>query len=139
MPLKKTAADSGPEGATNLTRIEIRLIEAVMENMTQKPQTNWDKVATTMALKDARCAKERFRQIASRRGWGNQHQPASPTPTTGRRVTRQSVKRASLDQADEAATDTPRGKKKKKRVAEEEKPEEQLSAAMEDYHPEAEV
>ncbi|KAG6031754.1 hypothetical protein E4U40_006899 [Claviceps sp. LM458 group G5] len=32
--------------------------------MAQKPAANWDRVATDLGIKDAKCAKERFRQIS---------------------------------------------------------------------------
>lgn len=37
--------------------------------MTQKPDADWDAVATTLSLKDAKCAKERWRQMSVRHGW----------------------------------------------------------------------
>lgn len=37
--------------------------------MTQKPDADWDKVAGDLGLKDAKCAKERFRQMSVRHGW----------------------------------------------------------------------
>ncbi|KID98632.1 hypothetical protein MAJ_05288, partial [Metarhizium majus ARSEF 297] len=82
MPRKAKAAASGGEGEahTGLTDGELRFIKAVFDNMTQKPDADWDKVATDLGLKDAKCAKERFRQMSVRHGWREQ-QPASGNPS----------------------------------------------------------
>ncbi|KAK5997108.1 hypothetical protein PT974_02460 [Cladobotryum mycophilum] len=74
MPPKKAAssdaADSGNGTPVNGMRDnELRFIKAVFDNMTQKPDADWSKVADDLGLKDAKCAKERFRQMSVRHGW----------------------------------------------------------------------
>lgn len=68
MPPKKSSEDGA---ATALTDAEARMLKAVFENMVQKPDADWNNVAATMNLKDAKCAKERFRQMSSRHGWSS--------------------------------------------------------------------
>ncbi|RSL44787.1 hypothetical protein CEP53_011067 [Fusarium sp. AF-6] len=70
MPPKKTTTEEG--APTGLTDGELRFIKAIFDNMTQKPDADWDAVATTLGLKDAKCAKERFRQMSVRHGWRDQ-------------------------------------------------------------------
>ncbi|PHH88120.1 hypothetical protein CDD83_7952 [Cordyceps sp. RAO-2017] len=67
-PAKKAAGDDAgpPKG---LTESELRFIKAVFDNMIQKPDANWEGVAADLGLKDAKCAKERFRQMSMRHGW----------------------------------------------------------------------
>ncbi|KAG5977863.1 hypothetical protein E4U55_006475 [Claviceps digitariae] len=64
--------EAAPPPLTGLTDTEMRFIKAVFDNMTQKPDANWDNVATDLGLKDAKCAKERFRQMSVRHGWRDQ-------------------------------------------------------------------
>ena len=79
MPPKKSDSSEGtPSG---LTESELRFIKAVFDNMTQKPDADWDKVADHLGLKDAKCAKERFRQMSVRHGWREQ---ACPSPKKGK-------------------------------------------------------
>ncbi|KPM37205.1 hypothetical protein AK830_g9348 [Neonectria ditissima] len=80
MPAKKTSS-TGSDGETplGLTDGELRFIKAIFDNMTQKPDANWDLVADGLGLKDAKCAKERFRQMSVRHGWGGQA-PATASP-----------------------------------------------------------
>lgn len=74
MPAKKAAtASADGETPIGLTDGELRFIKAIFDNMTQKPDANWDAVATTLTLKDAKCAKERFRQMSVRHGWREQN------------------------------------------------------------------
>ncbi|KAH7246047.1 hypothetical protein BKA59DRAFT_455103 [Fusarium tricinctum] len=67
MPPKKSSGDDS--SPTGLTDGELRFIKAVFDNMTQKPDADWDAVAASLSLKDAKCAKERFRQMSVRHGW----------------------------------------------------------------------
>ncbi|KAG6029052.1 hypothetical protein E4U41_000503 [Claviceps citrina] len=66
------AAAEGDGPLSGLTETETRFIKAVFDNMTQKPDANWDSVAADLGLKDAKCAKDRFRQISVRHGWRDQ-------------------------------------------------------------------
>ncbi|CAG9979476.1 unnamed protein product [Clonostachys byssicola] len=69
-PKKATSGDAdAPQG---LNSNEMKFIKAVFDNMTQKPDANWDNVAVDLGLKDAKCAKERFRQLSVRHGWRDQ-------------------------------------------------------------------
>lgn len=112
MPPKKTTTTE--EGApTGLTDGELRFIKAIFDNMTQKPDADWDAVATTLGLKDAKCAKERFRQMSVRHGWRDQSSggaAASPRKAAaGDKVTKKratprkkaAAKKAEKDEEDE--------------------------------------
>ncbi|KAL6871143.1 hypothetical protein J3F83DRAFT_714091 [Trichoderma novae-zelandiae] len=68
MPPKKSDNADGP-AVSGLRDNELRFIKAVFDNMTQKPDANWTQVASDLGLKDAKCAKERFRQMSVRHGW----------------------------------------------------------------------
>lgn len=85
MPRKaKTTPTTGDgESPQGLTDNELRFIKAVFDNMTQKPDANWDSVATDLGLKDAKCAKERFRQMSVRHGWRDQTAPGAGSPRKG--------------------------------------------------------
>ncbi|KIL91664.1 hypothetical protein FAVG1_05281 [Fusarium avenaceum] len=77
MPPKKSSGDDS--SPTGLTDGELRFIKAVFDNMTQKPDADWDAVAASLSLKDAKCAKERFRQMSVRHGWrGDSASGSSP-------------------------------------------------------------
>ncbi|KAM0250891.1 hypothetical protein ACHAQJ_008425 [Trichoderma viride] len=77
MPPKK--ADNPDALSVNgLRDNELRFIKAVFDNMTQKPDADWGQVAGDLGLKDAKCAKERFRQMSVRHGWRT-GAPAMPT------------------------------------------------------------
>lgn len=64
----KTAPDASADG---LTPAENKFIKTMFDNMTTRPDADWNKVASDLGLKDAKCAKERFRQISNRHGWGS--------------------------------------------------------------------
>ncbi|KAG6004118.1 hypothetical protein E4U21_001389 [Claviceps maximensis] len=75
MPRKAKFTTTPVEGEAPvacLNDTETRFIKAVFDNMTQKPDANWDSVAADLGLKDAKCAKERFRQMSVRHGWRDQ-------------------------------------------------------------------
>lgn len=87
MPPKKTTTEEG--APTGLTDGELRFIKAIFDNMTQKPDADWDAVATTLGLKDAKCAKERFRQMSVRHGWRDQSSAgATASPRKADKVTK---------------------------------------------------
>jgi hypothetical protein len=81
MPPKK--ASSSEDAPVGLTDNELRFIKAVFDNMTQKPDANWDNVANDLGLKDAKCAKERFRQMSVRHKW-NETTAAASSPRKGK-------------------------------------------------------
>jgi hypothetical protein len=78
MPPKKSSGEDG--SPTGLTDGELRFIKAIFDNMTQKPDADWDAVAQTLSLKDAKCAKERFRQMSVRHGWRGDAASAAASP-----------------------------------------------------------
>lgn len=78
---KATTTAGDAEAPTGLTDGELRFIKAVFDNMTQKPDADWDSVATGLGLKDAKCAKERFRQMSVRHGW---QVPGNASPRKGK-------------------------------------------------------
>jgi hypothetical protein len=103
MPPKKSAdQDGSPIG---LTDGELRFIKAIFDNMTQKPDADWDAVANTVSLKDAKCAKERFRQMSVRHGWRSDGAGSGPSPRKSPAAVGKSKK-----------TNTVRGPYKKKSV-----------------------
>ncbi|KAF9775504.1 hypothetical protein IL306_006381 [Fusarium sp. DS 682] len=121
MPPKKTAdQDGSPIG---LTDGELRFIKAIFDNMVQKPDADWDAVAQTVSLKDAKCAKERFRQMSVRHGWRSDGAASGASP----RKSTASVEKAKKPRVPR----TPRKKSAKKAdeddedVKEETKPEEE--------------
>ena len=65
----RKASTEGSEQPQSLTEGELRFIKAIFDNMTQKPDANWENVAQVLSLKDAKCAKERWRQMSVRHGW----------------------------------------------------------------------
>jgi len=84
MPPKKAAAGDGADAPTGLTDNELRFIKAIFDNMTQKPDADWNEVANDLGLKDAKCAKERFRQMSNRHGWRDQGSAATASPRKAR-------------------------------------------------------
>ncbi|KAL4723291.1 hypothetical protein ACLX1H_009781 [Fusarium chlamydosporum] len=83
-PKKSTGDDGSPIG---LTDGELRFIKAIFDNMTQKPDADWNAVAQALSLKDAKCAKERFRQMSVRHGWRGESSVAStPRKVAGDKV-----------------------------------------------------
>ncbi|CAH0040938.1 unnamed protein product [Clonostachys solani] len=108
MPAKKVTSGDGdaPQG---LNSNEMKFIKAVFDNMTQKPDANWDNVAVDLGLKDAKCAKERFRQLSVRHGWREQ-----AGATSGARKARPAAANG-----DSKVTKKPRTPRKKKAMKEE--------------------
>ncbi|KAJ4254893.1 hypothetical protein NW762_009691 [Fusarium torreyae] len=133
MPPKKSA--SGEDGSvTGLTDGELRFIKAIFDNMTQKPDADWDAVAETLSLKDAKCAKERFRQMSIRHGWRNDQAAASPRkggPSAGDKVAKKpraprkkAVKKS--DEDDEVKDETKTEKTEDKKVVKSEEQDEEM-------------
>ncbi|KAL7912783.1 hypothetical protein GGI35DRAFT_491216 [Trichoderma velutinum] len=117
MPAKKTDS-SDSTSVTGLRENELRFIKAVFDNMTQKPDADWAQVAGDLGLKDAKCAKERFRQMSVRHGWrtGAQGTPNN-SPSKGKKndVTGPS--------GDGKVTKKPKGRTPKKAVTKKEESE----------------
>jgi hypothetical protein len=88
-PRKVTDTEGQPAG---LTPAENKFIKTMFDNMKTRPDADWDKVAEQMTLKDAKCAKERFRQIAQRHGWNN----SGPGKVTKKPATGGGRKKATL-------------------------------------------
>ncbi|KAM4059908.1 hypothetical protein HRG_002473 [Hirsutella rhossiliensis] len=84
MPPKKTSGNE-VDAPLGLTDGELRLMKAVFDNMTQKPDADWACVATALGLKDAKCAKERFRQMSVRHGWRDQASASTTTASPRKR------------------------------------------------------
>ncbi|PNY28829.1 Uncharacterized protein TCAP_01248, partial [Tolypocladium capitatum] len=80
MPPKKVATGEGADAPIGLTDNELRFIKAIFDNMTQKPDADWTQVANDLGLKDAKCAKERFRQMSNRHGWRDQGSAVTTSP-----------------------------------------------------------
>ncbi|KAK1245300.1 hypothetical protein MKX08_004929 [Trichoderma sp. CBMAI-0020] len=113
MPPKK-AAGSDTATISGLSENEFRFIKAVFDNMTQKPDADWDKVAGDLGLKDAKCAKERFRQMSVRHGWRPSAQAAAPGSSPGKG---KKGNDATGPSGDGKVTKKPRGRTPKKAVA----------------------
>ncbi|KAL6860289.1 hypothetical protein ACO1O0_004316 [Amphichorda felina] len=77
-PTPKKSGDGSPDQPQPLTESELRFIKAVFDNMTQRPDADWSAVANSLTLKDAKCAKERWRQMSVRHGWRDGGSTASP-------------------------------------------------------------
>lgn len=108
----KQATDGDTPAALNAS--ELRFIKAVFDNMTQKPDADWDQVASDLSLKDAKCAKERFRQMSVRHGWRGDSASSPRKGGGGRKTAGRVAKKAA----------TPR--KKKVKVEEEEDEEQEV-------------
>jgi hypothetical protein len=108
-PKKASSSEDAPVG---LTDNELRFIKAVFDNMTQKPDANWDSVANDLGLKDAKCAKERFRQMSVRHKW-NETAAAASSPRKGKNG-------ALAPNGDAKVTKKPRTPKTPKKVKKEE-------------------
>ncbi|RDA83405.1 hypothetical protein CP532_4831 [Ophiocordyceps camponoti-leonardi (nom. inval.)] len=120
MPPKKTSTTAEDGSPDPLTTAELRFIRAVFDNMTQKPDANWDNVATDLGLKDAKCAKERFRQMSVRHGWREQQQQPS-TPGKGKKTASASASATPVSEGRvKKARATPRKRVAKKTVKDEE-------------------
>lgn len=65
----QASADLTQAIVMSLTAAELRFLQAVIESTSGPINADWDQVAEIMKLKDAKCAKERWRQISNRRGW----------------------------------------------------------------------
>ncbi|EHK48999.1 uncharacterized protein TrAtP1_000420 [Trichoderma atroviride] len=112
MPPKK-ATGSDTASISGLSETEFRFIKAIFDNMTQKPDADWDKVAGDLGLKDAKCAKERFRQMSVRHGWRPSAQAAAPGSSLGKGKKGKDVTSPS---GDGKVTKKPRGRTPKKAV-----------------------
>ena len=82
-PRKTVFTDPGDAGAERApTDTEMKFFKAMMENMNTKPDVNWENVAGAMGLKDAKCARERYRQMCVKLGW---NKTAAAGPASGRK------------------------------------------------------
>jgi len=76
MPPKKIAnANANTEAAARslpaLTQNEYSFIGSMLRHMNSRPDIDWDGVAQDCGLKDAKCTKERYRQMSVKHGWNN--------------------------------------------------------------------
>jgi hypothetical protein len=71
MPPRKSVSASVADNTTavSITDGEMNFIKALFDNMKERPDADWDKVAAAAELKNAKCAKERFRQMSVKHGW----------------------------------------------------------------------
>lgn len=100
MPPKKTSGEDAPipfpwAGGGHVmngrvaTENDLRFVNAVLSNLTARPDVDWDAVASALALKDTKCTKERWRQIRNKFGWNDDGSASgsggfSPTKVTKR-------------------------------------------------------
>ncbi|EHK24465.1 uncharacterized protein TRIVIDRAFT_31507 [Trichoderma virens Gv29-8] len=134
MPAKKTDSSDTPS-VNGLRDNELRFIKAVFDNMTQKPDANWAQVATDLGLKDAKCAKERFRQMSVRHGWRSNTQ-ATPGSSPGGKTKKNDVTGPS---GDGKVTKKPKARTPKKAVAKKEESEDEDIKDEDDDFKEEEV
>ncbi|KAJ4859089.1 hypothetical protein T069G_07356 [Trichoderma breve] len=125
MPAKKADSSDSPSVTTGLRENELRFIKAVFDNMTQKPDADWGKVAGDLGLKDAKCAKERFRQMSVRHGWRTGAPGSSPSKAKKNDVTGPS--------GDGKVTKKPKARTPKKAVAKKEESEDDDIKDEDDY------
>ncbi|KAL6803437.1 hypothetical protein GGI42DRAFT_26718 [Trichoderma sp. SZMC 28013] len=124
MPAKKADSSDSPS-VTGLCENKLRFITAVFDNMTQKPDADWAKVAGDVDLKDAKCAKERFRQMSVRHGWRTGAPSGSPSKGKKNDVTGPS--------GDGKVTKKPKARTPKKPVAKKEESEDDDIKDEDDY------
>ena len=119
MPPKKAVGEDGASassGGPTMTEGEMKFIKVMFDNMIQRPDADWDKVATDLGLKDSKCAKERFRQMSVKHGWregpANATTPRKPKaaaapkgkvtkPKTPRKTPAKKSKAKAVDTSDE--------------------------------------
>ncbi|KAM0325421.1 hypothetical protein ACHAQA_007407 [Verticillium albo-atrum] len=81
MPPK--AATPASEGDT-LSTNEVNFIKTMFDNMTTKPDADWEQMAKSLGLANGKCAKERFRQISKKHNWGVGESGTSPAKSTNK-------------------------------------------------------
>ncbi|TDZ74635.1 hypothetical protein CTRI78_v000510 [Colletotrichum trifolii] len=69
MPPKQASINA--EGVPALTDSELKLVRAVMSCFNGIPDVDFEKVAGLAGLANARSAKDRFRQVSKKHGWGD--------------------------------------------------------------------
>ena len=95
-----TMATEDKEPVKGFTPVELAFIKAVFRHSKARLNADWDKVAEEVSVKDAKCARERFRQISVKHSFDGQD--GSPTKGGGESPGKVMKKRAA------------RGKKSKK-------------------------
>ncbi|KAM0276718.1 hypothetical protein ACHAQH_006486 [Verticillium albo-atrum] len=78
----KAATAAGEAGSLNAG--EIKFIKVMFDNMTTKPDADWEKMAEALGLANSKCAKERFRQMSKKHNWGVGEGDASPAKPAGK-------------------------------------------------------
>lgn len=71
MPPKKTAAAEDDGSVVTFTESEVKFIKAVFDNFKSRPDVDFDKVADVLGLANAKSARDRFRVISKKHGWGS--------------------------------------------------------------------
>lgn len=69
-------ATEDKEAIKDFTPVELAFIKAVFRHSKARLNADWDKVAEEVSVKDAKCARERFRQISVKHSFSGQD--ASP-------------------------------------------------------------
>lgn len=59
---------------------QMNLLAIIMQNVEDQPKINWENVATQASLKNDRVAKEMYRQMCKKFGWGKTGGSATATP-----------------------------------------------------------
>lgn len=70
-------ATEDKEVTKDFTPVELAFIKAVFRHSNARLNADWNKVAEEVSVKDAKCARERFRQISVKHSFGGQD--VSPT------------------------------------------------------------
>lgn len=97
-------ATEDKEATKDFTPVELAFIKAVFRHSKARFNADWDKVAEEVSVKDAKCARERFRQISVKHSFGGQD--GSPTKGGGEspgKVVKKRVSRGRKAKKDEKA------------------------------------
>ncbi|GKT46984.1 uncharacterized protein ColSpa_07165 [Colletotrichum spaethianum] len=71
MPPKKNPASDDEGTVPSFTENEALFVKAIFDCMNSRPDVDFNKVATTMGLANAKSARDKFRVISKKHGWSS--------------------------------------------------------------------
>ncbi|GJC85716.1 hypothetical protein ColLi_08554 [Colletotrichum liriopes] len=71
MPPKKNTTSEGEDSVPSFTQNEALFVKALFDSMNSRPDVDYDKVAATMGLANAKSARDKFRIISKKHGWSS--------------------------------------------------------------------
>ncbi|KZL82135.1 hypothetical protein CI238_07586 [Colletotrichum incanum] len=71
MPPKKNTTSDGEGSVPSFTQNEALFVKALFDSMNSRPDVDYDKVAATMGLANAKSARDKFRVISKKHGWSS--------------------------------------------------------------------